>query len=575
MKGIVAASGMALATAHLLTEPEIAVEKYIVGDVFSELERFHRAVSDCHSRIERLMEDMESIAAPQVVEILDFQLLLLEDTDFIGKIEEIVSVDRLNSEFAVKDASEKYISYLDSLTDNDYLRERAADVSDLSLRLIAAISGIMTGISEPDGEYIAIGSDIAPSLITELDRSKLKGIILEKGGITSHSVILSKSLGIPCLIGAAGILEAVKEGEAVLLDAISGEAVINPDDAKINFYNKYISDESVEKANLTLYIKRGSKTLDGSEIKVYANIATKTEADEAVRQGGEGVGLFRSEIIYMSQANRPPSEEKQYQEYSETASILGDRPLIIRTLDIGGDKRIGYMNIGKEDNPFLGYRAIRFCLDHPQIFKPQISAILRAGTAGNVWMMLPMITNKTEIYKAKQIVEQVKNELKEQKKPFNPYIKIGIMVETPAAAIDAEILAKESDFFSIGTNDLAQYLFAADRTNANVAGLNSHFQPALLRIIHSVVNAAHKAGIEVDICGQAAEVDSLIPIWAAMGIDNLSVSIPRITAVRRRICNISKSECGDLLDKVLRLETAYETEQTLNNFIEQRSFYDN
>lgn len=566
MKGIVAASGMAWSSMHIISELEIVVEKRAVSDISGELERLQCAVSECHSRIKHLMEDMDGSVDPQTIEILDFQLLLLEDTDFIGKIEKDISDLNINSEYAVKDASDGYISYLESLTDNDYLRERTADVSDLSQRLIAVLSGADLEISEPDGAYIAVGVDIAPSRVAELDKTKLKGIILEKGGITSHCVILSKSLGIPCLIETSGILEAAKSGGTVLLDAVSGEAVIDPDDARLRVYDKYMADAADEKSSLKAYISRESKTPDGAEVKVYANITTKSEAEELARQGGEGVGLFRSELLFMSQTNRPPSEEKQYAEYSEAAKMLDGKPLIIRTLDIGGDKQIGYMNIGKEENPFLGYRAIRFCLDRPEIFKPQISAILRAGAVGNVWMMFPMITNKTEILRAKQMVEQVKEELESQGKPFDAGMKTGMMVETPAAAFDAEILAKEVDFFSIGTNDLTQYLFAADRANAKVAGLNSHFQPALLRVIHSVVEAAHKAGIEADICGQAAEVDKLIPLWVAMGVDNLSVSIPRITAVRKKICNVYKSECRKLLDTVLKLGTADEVERTLSEF---------
>lgn len=566
MKGIVAASGMALASVYLLSESLTAVEKNTVADTQLELDKFDRCVEDCHTRIEALMDSMDGSVDPETIGILDFQLLLLEDTDFTGKIKEIVSEQSLNAEFAVKSASDEYISYLSGLTDNDYLRGRTADVSDLAQRLISVLMGTDGDDSEPDIPYIAIGTDIAPSRVAELDKNKLKGIILEKGGITSHCVILSKSLGIPCLIETTGIIEAAGTAETILLDAVSGEAVINPDSSRIDAYNAYMSGVANEKALLNEYINRESKTKDGAEVKVYANITTHSEADELMRQGGEGVGLFRSELLYMAQTSLPPSEERQYAEYSETAKALCGKPLIIRTLDIGGDKQIGYMNIEKEDNPFLGYRAIRFCLDRPDIFKPQISAILRAGAVGNVWMMFPMITNTAEIAKAKMMVEEVKDELRSQGKQFDANMKIGIMIETPAAAFDAEILAKDVDFFSIGTNDMAQYLFAADRANSKVAGLNSHFQPALLRVIHSVVKAAHQAGIEVDICGQAGEVSALIPLWVAMGVDNLSVSIPRVTSVRKRICNMYKSDCAKLLDKVLLLKTADEVELALKEF---------
>jgi len=355
-----------------------------------------------------------------------------------------------------------------------------------------------------------------------------------------------------------------------LLDAVSGEVILDPDDGQISIYNKYKSDSSTGKNNLQEYINRETKTLDGARLGIFANITSADESLEMLHQGAEGVGLFRSELLFMSEQNSPPSEEKQYLEYSKAAKTLGQKPLIIRTLDVGGDKQISYLDIGKEDNPFLGYRAIRYCLDHPEIFKPQISAILRAGTVGNVRMMFPMITCVEEIIAAKLIVEQVKNDLRRRSIEFNENMRIGIMIETPVAAFDAEFLAKEVDFFSIGTNDLSQYLFAADRANTRIVSLGSHFQPALLRTISSVVDTAHQRGIEVDICGQAAEIDELIPLWVSMGVDNLSVSIPRITSVRKKICNLKKSDCDKLLDSVLKLDTARKVENELLAFLDKR-----
>jgi phosphotransferase system enzyme I (PtsI) len=467
------------------------------------------------------------------------------------------------------------MSKLENITDNDYLRERAADVADLSQRIIAVLTGVNLEISEPDKPYVAIGRDIAVSRVAGLDKDKLRGIILENGGITSHCVILSRSLGIPCMIETLGILESAKQGDAVLLDAVSGEVIINPDAARVQAYNEYIANEETKKADLIKYIGCESKSLDGTEMRVYANITMSSEAENVVRQGGEGVGLFRSELLFMAQTGRPPSEEIQYAEYSKTAKALEGKPLVIRTLDIGGDKQISYMDIGKEENPFLGYRAIRYCLDHPEIFMPQLSAILRAGADGNVWMMFPMITCSNELIKARQIVKQVGEGLKANGIPYDSNMKIGMMMETPAAAADAEILAKESDFFSIGTNDLSQYLFAADRTNSKLAYLNSAFQPALLRTIYKIAAAAANAGIEVDICGQAAEVEALTPVWLAMGITNLSVSIPCITAVRKRICSLDKADCDSLLKTVLCMETADEIEKELKIFTERNILHAN
>ena len=568
IKGMAAAAGMALAPAHIVKESRVIVENRSAASAQAELDRLDLAVSECQRHMERLMANLEGSVDPQTIEILDFQLLLLEDTDFMGKIKQNITDDLVVAEYAVLEASKEYIAYLENLTDNDYLRERTADVADLSQRLAAVLAGADLTVAEPEGNYIAIGTDIAPSLVAELDKKKLKGIILEKGGLTSHCVILAKSLGIPCLIEVAGIQEAARPGDMLLLDAVEGRALLAPDGVCILDYERYMARDAAEKASLEAYVHCASKTPDGVEIKVFANITTKSEAEEVVARGGEGIGLFRSELLYMSQTHGPPSEEKQFAEYSQAAKTLDGRPIVIRTLDVGGDKQIEYMGIGQEANPFLGYRAIRVCLDRPDIFKPQISAILRASAFGNVWMMFPMITNIDELHAAKQTVEQVKQELTAREIPYDPGIRVGMMVETPAAAFDAERLAGEVDFFSIGTNDLAQYLFAADRSNARLAGLNSCFQPTLLRVIHSIVKAAKAAGIEVDICGQAAEIDSLIPIWLSMGVDNLSVSIPRIPAVRKRICHTHKSARDRLLDLILRMDSADQVERTLRKNIE-------
>ena len=574
MKGIVAASGMALAMVHLATQPEIDTTKKVINNVPEELERFRGAVGACYSRISAIMEELSGSVDPKTIEILDFQLLLLEDAEYIDEIERTILGQHVNTEYVVESVSNGYIHKLDSMTDNDYLRERASDISDLSQRLLAELAGLASEISEPDEPFVAISVDIPPSRIAEFDKSKLKGIILEKGSITSHCVILSRSLGIPCLIETTGILEAVNQGDIILLDAVAGEAIIKPVAAQIEAYDEYTAVEEWKKESLSRYIGLRSITRDGAEMKIYANVTTSEEAESVVSHGGEGVGLFRSELLYMAQHSRPPSEEIQFLEYSKAAKALDGRPLIIRTLDIGGDKQIDYMDIGREDNPFLGYRAVRYCIDHPEIFKPQISAILRAGCAGNVLMMFPMITCKAELLMAKDIVDQVRAELTARGTPYDRDMKIGIMIETPAAAVDVAILAKDVDFFSIGSNDLSQYLFAADRGNPKLSNLNSHFQPALLRVINGIAAAAREAGTEVDICGQAAEIDVLIPLWLAMGIDNLSVSIPRITDIRRRICALSKTECTGLLDIVLNLGTAGQVEEALVKFAERNIAYD-
>ena len=563
MKGIIASPGRAYADAFIVQEPRIVVEKTSIDDSDNELERLQSAIDACDVQFESLIKGLDADDDTATIELLEFQQMMLEDTDFLDKITTIITEDKLNAEYAVEVASNDYIGFLQNLTDNDYLRERAADIGDMAQRLLGALLGISRAIEEPDHGYIAIANDITPSRMAELDQDKLKGIALEKGSLTSHCSILAASLGIPCLIEVTGLLEADTTGKRILLDAEHGELVLDPSKQQIDAYLDYRKAREQDLEALKAYVDKESRTLDGAHMGVYANIISASEVASLLEQGGEGVGLLRTELIYMEETTAAPSEEKQFQLYSEIASALDGLPLIIRTLDVGGDKDIDYLHIGKEDNPFLGYRAIRYSLDTPEVFKAQIKAIVRASAQGNVEMMFPLITTIDEIRRAKALVSEVFNELDKGNVAYNKDMKIGIMIETPAAAFDSARMAREVDFFSIGTNDLAQYLFAADRTNAKVLELNSYFQPTLLRTMAQVADSAHEAGIVVDICGRAGEVLELIPLWIAMGIDNVSVSIPEITRVRRKITQTDKAASVKLLDKVLQCDTAGEVQAML------------
>ena len=357
-------------------------------------------------------------------------------------------------------------------------------------------------------------------------------------------------MNIPCVIGVAGLLEQVRDGQSLLLDAINGQITVEPTPKQVQEFEQYETAYRAEQAELERFRHMATATADGHAMKVYANITSELEVPELLRQGGEGVGLLRTELLYMERET-PPDEETQYAAYSAIVTGLAGRPLIVRTLDVGGDKRIPYLNIPQEENPFLGYRAIRYCLEHPQVFHPQLAAILRAAALGPVQLMLPMIATLPEVERAREAVAQVRAELKERGRETGP-VSLGMMVETPAAAVMADRFAGCVDFFSIGTNDLTQYLFAADRNNAKVAGLNSYFQPALLHMVNHVCQCAHRHGIEVDICGQAGEMDELIPLWVGMGVDNLSVSVPSIPRVRRTIGQCSAAQCRQLADRALQ-----------------------
>lgn len=557
MKGTIAVKGMAMADAYPIYEKEGNVQAQKMEDVEVELKKLEEAKKGCIESLTHLIERLQNETDKESAEILDFQLLLLEDDNYFGAIKEIVKTEKINCEYAIVSRSESYRSELAAL-DNPYLNERTADITDLEKRLLNVLSGDMKTDME-DGSWIVAAEDLTPSQIVELGKKRLKGIILEKGGLSSHCVILARSMDIPCMIGTSGALGEIKKGDQVLLDCIHGEALISPDEKEVEKYLLYRQKMDKEKADLERFKHQETRTKDGKSMKVYANISSEMEIEELKNQGGEGIGLMRTEMLYMEK-KEAPDEETQYQIYSKIAKELGMVPFIIRTLDVGGDKHISYLNIPAEDNPFLGYRAIRYCLDHPEFFKSQLSAILRAGIHGKVQMMLPMVSDLSEVERARELIDEVKQELDREGIKYGD-VAVGMMVETPAAAVMADCFAKAVDFFSIGTNDLTQYLFAADRNNEKVASLNSYYHPALLRMMDYISRCAHENGIEVDICGQAGEVEELIPLWIGMGIDNLSVSIPSIPRVRRAISRCSFQECQELVKQVLHLSSDKEVKK--------------
>lgn len=549
MNGTIAVSGMALAKVHLIAEQKKGQDARHIDQVDQELERLQNAASACVEELLALIDQVQRTADMESAEILDFQVLLLEDDNYIGRIRRTVQSEQVNCEYAVSKCSEIYREELSAL-DNPYLNERTADITDIERRLLRVLSGGSQEHGAGRAQIVA-AVDLTPSQVIELGRNELKGIVLEKGGLSSHCVILARSMNIPCMIGVTGILERLAEGQMLLLDAVSGEIIPEPCREQIDRYKQFETAARAEWESLETYRHMESVTSDGKPMKVYANITSAPEVKALLEQGGEGVGLLRTEMLYMERT-APPDEAFQYKMYSEIVKGLQGRPLIIRTLDVGGDKHIPYLNIPEEDNPFLGYRAIRYCLDHPEVFHVQLAAILRAAAYGPVQLMLPMISTVEEVKRAREAVEIVKEELSERGVRTGDVL-LGMMVETPAAAVMADCFAQAVDFFSIGTNDLTQYLFAADRNNAKVAALNSYFHPALLRMIDHVCSCAHRNGIEVDICGQAGEVDGLIPLWVGMGIDNLSVSVSSIPRVRRTISRCNTGVCKELAERALRM----------------------
>lgn len=548
MNGTIAVGGMALASVQVIAEQHTDTGRRTVDQTEAEEARLGAAARLCGAALSELIRQLQEEGDSDHAGILDFQLLLLEDDNYIGRISRMIREERVNCEYAVSQCSHAYREDLAAL-DNPYLNERAADITDIEKRLLRALSQGDEAPVRP-GPKIAAAVDLTPSQVVELGRQGLQGIVLEKGGLSSHCVILARSMNIPCIIGVAGLLDQVRDGQALLLDAEHGQIAVEPAPEQIRAFEQYQAAYRAEQAGLEQFRHMATATADGHTMKVYANITSELEVPELLKQGGEGVGLLRTELLYMERGS-PPDEDAQYAAYSAIVAGLAGRPLIVRTLDVGGDKHIPYLNIPQEDNPFLGYRAIRYCLEHPQVFHPQLAAILRAAALGPVQLMLPMIATLPEIEQAREAVAQVRAELKERGTETGP-VSLGMMVETPAAAVMADRFARCVDFFSIGTNDLTQYLFAADRNNAKVARLNSYFQPALLHMVDHICQCAHRHGIEVDICGQAGELDQLIPLWVGMGVDGLSVSIPSIPRVRRTISQCSVARCRRLADRALQ-----------------------
>lgn len=567
MNGTIAVGGMALASVQIIAEQHTDVGRRTVEQTGEEEARLGAAARLCGTALSELIRQLREEGDSDHADILDFQLLLLEDDNYMGRISRMIREEQVNCEYAVSQCSQAYREELAAL-DNPYLNERTADITDIEKRLLRALSRRDEAPVRP-GPKIAVALDLTPSQVVELGRQGLRGIALEKGGLSSHCVILARSMSIPCIIGVTGLLGLVRDGQMLLLDAERGQVTAEPTPEEIQAFEQYEAAYRAEQAELERFRHMATATADGQPMKVYANITSELEVPELLRQGGEGVGLLRTELLYMERET-PPDEGTQYAAYSSIVTGLAGRPLIVRTLDVGGDKHIPYLNIPQEDNPFLGYRAIRYCLDHPEVFHPQLAAILRAAALGPVQLMLPMIATLSEVERAREAVAQVRAELKERGTEAGP-VSLGMMVETPAAAVMAGRFAGCVDFFSIGTNDLTQYLFAADRNNARVAGLNSYFQPALLHMVNHVCQCAHRHGIEVDICGQAGEIDELIPLWVGMGVDNLSVSVPSIPRVRRAISQCSAERCGRLADQALQCSSDQEVMKCLKEEVKKWS----
>lgn len=565
LKGIPVSSGAAIAKAYCLVEPDLSFSKHPIQNNDAEIRRFNEAILYAKNEVEHIQEVATQKYGEDKGAIFGAHLLVLQDpeliTAIVGKIE-----DGMNAEYALDETAQFFIQMFEAM-DNDYMKERAADIRDVSKRVMARLLGVeLPDYSRIKEDVIIVAKDLTPSMTTQLDPTHVKGFITDIGGKTSHTAILARTMGIPAIVGARSATVDIKHGEMLIMDGASGEIIIHPTSEQIAEYKQLEQQQQQFQLQLEKYRERKSVSKDGHFVELAGNIGKPQDVAAVVAVGGEGIGLFRTEFLYMDRMNLP-SEEEQFTAYKEVLQAMEGKPVVVRTLDIGGDKNLPYLTLPEEMNPFLGYRAIRLCLDHQELFRPQLRALLRASVFGNLKIMFPMIATLDEFRLAKEILFEEKEKLRVEDIAVSEEIEIGLMIEIPSAAIIADLFAKEADFLSIGTNDLIQYTLAADRMNENVSNLYQPYHPAVLRLVKMIIEAGHAEGKWVGMCGEMAGDSIAIPILLALGLDEFSMSASSILSVRSQLATLSKEQLEPYIQKLLQLATAQQVEQAVKDIL--------
>lgn len=568
MRGIPVSPGVALGTARLIVNQRVKLEKRANRDPLEEKRRLTAALAAAESQLEQLASLAEAKVGSEQAAIFEAQKMMLADPELVGEVSRRIEAEKINAEYALNETMTTYMELLGQ-ADSDYLRQRVADLKDVTQRVIGILTGQAGTALETESAAVIVAHDLLPSETISLDEKKILGFVTVLGGSTSHSAIMARTLGVPAVAGVDNALTAIRDGDMVAVNGATGEIVVNPDPATVEHYRQLQEEFIAASQALLKWRTVEPVTRDGYRIELAANIGSPRDAAAALKQGAQGVGLFRTEFLYMDHSQFP-TEQEQYAAYAEVLKEMGNEPVILRTLDIGGDKQLPYFEFPEELNPFLGYRALRICLDRPDIFKTQLRAIYRASVAGKLKVMFPMITGMEELRQAKAMAAEVQAELKAAGIAFNPDVQLGVMIETPAAAMIADRLAEEADFFSIGTNDLIQYTMAIDRTNQKVAHLYQPFHPAILRLIRTIVAAAHRQDKPAGICGEMAANPAIIPLLIGLELDELSMSPGALLAAKQVICNLDQKECALLVEEALQLATAAEVEALVNRWIATR-----
>ncbi|EFO7245836.1 phosphoenolpyruvate--protein phosphotransferase [Listeria cossartiae] len=565
LKGIAASDGIAIAKAYLLVEPDLSYEKTEVTDVESEVKRFESALEVSKKELSMIREKAAKDLGEDKAQIFDAHLLVLNDPELTGPIEESIKNAKTNAETALQETTDMFIGMFESM-DNEYMRERAADIKDVRKRVLSHLLGVT--IPNPaliDEEVVVVAADLTPSDTAQLNRNFVKGFVTDIGGRTSHSAIMARSLEIPAVVGTKEVTASVAKNDIVIIDGLEGNVIIHPTEEQIAHYEKIKSDFALQQAEWDKLKNEKTVSKDGVHVELAANIGTPNDLEGVISNGGEAVGLYRTEFLYMGRDNFP-TEEEQFEAYKAVVSGMDGKSVVVRTLDIGGDKTLPYLELPEEMNPFLGFRAIRLCFANEELFRTQLRALLRASVYGNLKIMFPMIATVNEFRQARDILLDEKAKLKAAGTEVSDSIELGIMIEIPAAAVLADQFAKEVDFFSIGTNDLIQYTMAADRMNERVSYLYQPYNPSILRLVKMVIDASHKEGKWTGMCGEMAGDQTAVPLLLGLGLDEFSMSASSILKSRSLIKRLDQSEMVKLAEEALNKSTAEEVVELVEKY---------
>ncbi|HDE7548446.1 TPA: phosphoenolpyruvate--protein phosphotransferase [Staphylococcus aureus] len=567
IKGIAASDGVAIAKAYLLVEPDLTFDKNEkVTDVEGEVAKFNSAIEASKVELTKIRNNAEVQLGADKAAIFDAHLLVLDDPELIQPIQDKIKNENANAATALTDVTTQFVTIFESM-DNEYMKERAADIRDVSKRVLSHILGVeLPNPSMIDESVVIVGNDLTPSDTAQLNKEFVQGFATNIGGRTSHSAIMSRSLEIPAIVGTKSITQEVKQGDMIIVDGLNGDVIVNPTEDELIAYQDKRECYFADKKELQKLRDADTVTVDGVHAELAANIGTPNDLPGVIENGAQGIGLYRTEFLYMGR-DQMPTEEEQFEAYKEVLEAMDGKRVVVRTLDIGGDKELSYLNLPEEMNPFLGYRAIRLCLAQQDIFRPQLRALLRASVYGKLNIMFPMVATINEFREAKAILLEEKENLKNEGHDISDDIELGIMVEIPATAALADVVAKEVDFFSIGTNDLIQYTLAADRMSERVSYLYQPYNPSILRLVKQVIEASHKEGKWTGMCGEMAGDETAIPLLLGLGLDEFSMSATSILKARRQINGLSKNEMTELANRAVDCATQEEVIELVNNYV--------